>query len=110
MEERRKGSAGAVLETSIGGLQETVLPYEVFEKSDELLLGDIAAVGFREEGEIGDSAIGIEINVHPQFGAFDIKLEISGIIFDVHEKLAPSFVGLIKVVFIHSHEHIRMLL
>ena len=110
MEERRKGSAGAVLETSVGGLQETVLPYEVFEKSDELLLGDIAAVGFREEGEIGDGAIGIEINVHPQFGAFDIKLEISGIILDVHQEFAPSFISLIQVVFIHSHEHIRMLL
>ena len=99
-----------MLEAFVRCLKETVLAYEVFEKSDQLLLGDIAAIGFWEEGEIGDGAIGIEINVHPQFGAFDIKLEISGIIFDVHQEFAPSFISLIQVVFIHSHEHIRMLL
>ena len=64
-----------MLETSVGGLQETVLANEVFEKSDQLLLGDIAAVGFREEGEIGDGAIGIEINIHPQFSTLDVKLD-----------------------------------
>lgn len=86
------------------------MAHEVLEKSDQLLRRDIAAVGFREESEIGDGAIRIEINIHPQLGTFDIKLDICGIIFNVHQEFTPTFKGLIEVVIVHRHEHFRMLL
>ena len=89
---------------------ETILTDKILEESDQLVLRDIAAIGFRVKGEIGDRTIGIEVDIEPQLHTLDIKFSICCKILDIHQQFAPAFKGIVDVVVIHGEENFRMLL
>lgn len=90
-----------MLESFFCLLWEFVLANKSFEKSNQLILWDVAAIRFWKEGEMSDSAICVEVEVDPQFDTFDIKIEIGSIILYIHQKFTPAFIGKIDVVVKH---------
>ena len=110
MEEGRERGPGTVLKTFCCLFGEVILANKGFEKGDQLVLGDIAAVGLWKKREMGNRAIRIEIKIHPELHPFNIKIDLCGEIFNIHKELAPSFIGHIDVVVKNRHKHFRMLL
>lgn len=80
---------------------ETVLADKIPEESHQLILRDIAAIGLRIKGEIGDRTVGIEVDIEPQLHTLDIKFGIRCKILYIHEQFAPAFKGIVDVVFIN---------
>ena len=74
-----------MLKTNLSSFGEVILPNEIFEETYQLIIGNIPAVGFRKKSEVGNGAIRIEINIKPKLNAFNIKIEINGIIFYIHQ-------------------------
>lgn len=92
-----------MLEARVGGFGKMILTNEVFKESYQLFIRYIAAVRLWEKSQIGNGAIGIEIYIEPQLDTFEIKIDIKGIIFNIHEKITPALIGLINIIMVKGH-------
>ena len=98
MEKRWERDAGAVTETLLCRLGEMVLASKIFKERHQLFFGDIAAIGLGIKGQMRDGAIGIKIDIDPKFYTADIKFQVRSVVFDIHHKTTPPFVGQINII------------
>ena len=87
---------------------ESIIFHKGFEKGSEMLMRHIAAIRLWIKGKIGNGAVFIEIHIHPQFNAFQIKIQSRGEIFHVDQALAPGMVGLINIIVVNGEEKCGM--
>lgn len=99
-----------MLEALVGFLREVILADKTLEESRQMLFRHITAVRLWEVGKMGDGAICVEINVEPQLHPSDVKLDIQGIVFDIHQHFAVGLVGDIDIIVEEGHEGRGMLL
>ena len=99
-----------MLESFFSAYREPVVTDEIFEECGKLIFRDIAAIGFWKEGEIRYGAVGIEVQVEPKFYAFEIEIELGGIIFHIHHAIRPGFISSINVILVNGDKLGRMIL
>lgn len=75
-----------------------------------MVIWNITTIGLWVEGQIGNRTILVEVNIQPHFDTSDIKINFSGIILDIHQKLAPALIGPVNIVIEQSNKNLRMLL
>ncbi len=69
---------------------------------------DISAIGFGEKRQMSYCTIRIEVEIEPQFDTPQVKIQGAGIVFHIHQELAPPFVGGVNIIFVEGHKDGRM--
>lgn len=108
MEECGESGACAVLECFFRFYRKLVLRNKVFEKSGQMFNRYISAIGFGVECEMFDGTICIEIDAKPKFCSADVKIEISGVIFHIHQHFTPAAECSVNVVTVNRNEDCRV--
>ena len=82
---------------------------EIFEESCKVFNWNITAGRFWKEREVHDGAVSIEKQIDPELDTLHVEIELSGIVFHVHQHIAPSSECEVDIIIIYRHEKSRML-
>ncbi len=89
VEESRKSGTCAVLESFLCFDCHVIVADKIFEESCQLVNRYIATIGLGEKGELSYRTILIEVEIDPKLDPFNIKVQVTCIIFNVHQDIGP---------------------